>query len=85
MQTFLDKQADNDLELDVGLASNGSLSLTNGTGPSKKMKKSVSESALSMKTGRRDSPLSSVFGMSERTAEISYDWVQFITNSALSF
>lgn len=74
MQRFLDKTADTDLELDArDLASN---SLTSdspaGRGGAKKMKKSASENLL-MKNNARDSPLSAI--LSERSAEISYDWV----------
>lgn len=72
MQTFLDKRADTDLELDMGLTANG-LPVTNGN--AKRMRKSASESALTMKNSKRDSPLSSLFGISEKTAEITYEWV----------
>ncbi|XP_067934570.1 helicase ARIP4-like isoform X2 [Watersipora subatra] len=72
MSNYVDKHTDQDLDFEVGLT-NGSLALTNNKG-TKRMKKSSSESALSLKVGTADSPLSTLFA--EKTAEITYDWVK---------
>lgn len=66
------KQGDPCLDLDVGLATNGNLPTTNGKA-AQKMKKSASESALSLKLGKRDSPGSP---WAEKSTEITYEWVR---------
>ena len=73
MQKFLDKNADADLELDLA---SGSLTgdTPAGRGGAKRIKKSASESVLMKSGDPRDSPLSSI--LSERSAEINYDWVR---------
>ena len=73
MQKFLDKNADADLELDLA---SGSLTgdTPTGRGGAKRIKKSASESVLMKNGDPRDSPLSSI--LSERSAEINYDWVR---------
>lgn len=71
LQKFLDRQADNDFDVDVALPSASKDAAVKST----KMKKSGSDLGLDRMEKKSDSLL----GLSEKSSEISYDWVGYLS------